>query len=222
MTLGELIAAARIRLDDRVPEYLWSTADLTEFANAAQEEACDRARLLRDNVPVTVVDGTSSYLLTEIPLHITDIRFTDADGKLTVLAPYSYSEFNTATFFGNVVGTPQYYEIGESPNQINLFPTPNLNGTLSVDICRLPNEDERMVGDGDEPVIPAEFHRDLVHWMVFEAFSLRDADTRETASADRAEQRFERRFGPKISAKHKAAARRSITGKDMYPRRFGG
>ena len=224
MTLGELIALARIRLDDRVAPYLWSELELTEFANTAQDEAAERARLVRSTVSNSIVEGTSLYSLPTTPLYdgVLDMRFTDSLGRLTIVQHTSYADFNVITRYGDSQGTPYYFEYGASPAQIQLYPTPNIAGTLATDIVRLPTEDERMVGSGDEPIIPTEFHRDLVYWMLFEAYSLRDGDIRETASADRAEAKFTQKFGPKISAKHKKTARFSGVGQPMYPRRFGG
>lgn len=224
MTLGELLALARLRLDDRVAPYLWSDLELTEFANTAQDEAAERARFLRSTVPVSIVPDTSVYTLPTMPLYdgILDMRFTDDFGRLSIVRHTSYADFNVLTHYGNAVGVPYWFEYGASPAEIQLFPTPNLNGDLAVDITRLPTEDERMVGSGDEPVIPTDFHRDLVYWILFEAYSLRDGDIRESTSAGVAEKQFERRFGPKISAKHKKIARFSGVGQSMYPRRYGG
>lgn len=224
MTLGELIALARTRLDDRVAPYLWSDLELTEFANTAQDEAAERARFLRSTISVSVVANTSVYTLPVVPLYdgVLDMRFTDSLGRLNVVRHASYADFNVLTHYGDAQGTPYFFEYGNSSVEFRLYPTPNAAGSLAIDIARLPTEDERMVSAGDEPVIPAEFHRDLVYWMLFEAYSLRDGDIRETASADRAEAQFTRKFGPKISAKHKKASRFSGVGQAMYPRRFGG
>lgn len=224
MTLGELIALARTRLDDRVAPYLWSELELTEFANTAQDEAAERARFLRDTVQVAVVADTDLYTLPVVPLYdgILDMRFVDTLGRLSVVRHASYSTFNVLTHYGAQEGTPFYFEYANSPTQFRLYPTPNLDGTLAVDLVRLPTENERMVSAGDEPVIPTEFHRDLVYWMLFEAYSLRDGDIRESSSTEKAEARFTQKFGPKISAKHKKAARFSGVGQAMYPRRFGG
>jgi hypothetical protein len=224
MTLGELLALARLRLDDRAAPYLWSDLELTEFANTAQDEAAERARFLRSTVPVSVVEGTAVYTLSTMPLYdgILDMRFTDSLGRLSIVRHASYADFNVLTHYGDAVGVPYWFEYGASPAEIRLYPTPNLDGDLAVDITRLPAEDERMVSSGDEPIIPTDFHRDLVYWMLFEAYSLRDGDIRESTSADKAEAQFTRKFGPKISAKHKKASRFSGVGQAMYPRRYGG
>ena len=69
MTLAELIAALRTDADDLVANpYLWSDAELTRWANEAEQEAALRAKLLFDAsttavCQIAVLAGTTSYAL---------------------------------------------------------------------------------------------------------------------------------------------------------------
>jgi hypothetical protein len=224
MTLGELIKLARIRLDDRVPEYLWSDAELTEFANAAVEEVADRTRCLRDTYETPTTAGAPDYTFPFTPLWVHRAWYTNpANGVREQVKFSSTQEFFTLTQFGNFPGpTPKFFASADTWDTVRLNPIPSEVGTLDFEYSRLPNEDERMVGMGDEPIIPAEMHRDLVHWIVFEAFSLRDADTKDANAADKAEAKFDRRFGPKVSGKMRMAAHTIGVNENVYPVRFGG
>lgn len=223
MTLGELIKLARTRLDDLRLPYLWSDAQLTEFANAAQEEVADRTRCIRDDVSLPLVLNTPFYTLPVAPLKIHSVQITDADGVIDKVDFASEAEFNTLIQFGNYVSErPRFYSISNDISTVILHPIPNTTGTVSIEFSRLPTDDELMVSMGDEPIVPKEMHRDMVYWMLVESYSLRDGDIREKNLADVNEAKFERRFGPKISGRLRVASRRIGVNKPVYPVRFGG
>lgn len=78
MTLEELVAAARLKLDDAVLPYLWTTDELVNYANEAEREACRRANLIVDRTTaaycrIAVVAG--KYLYT-LPNKILQVRST--------------------------------------------------------------------------------------------------------------------------------------------------
>jgi hypothetical protein len=120
------------------------------------------------------------------------------------------------------VGVPIAFKRGESANHIQLYPIPNLDGHLVLDVYRNPTEDEYMVVTSDEPVIPVEFHRDLVYWMLAEAYQIDDSDQKHAEKVIINEKKFEERFGRKITARGEQMGRKGVIGKDMYPAPFGG
>jgi len=79
-----------------------------------------------------------------------------------------------------------------------------------------------MSSTSDEPIIPAEFHRDLVYWMMAEAYQIDDSDKKSAEKVILNEKKFEERFGRKITARGEQMARKGVIGKDMYPAPFGG
>ena len=226
MNLGDLLSLARTRLRDKVTPYLWSDAELIDFANAAVEEACLRARLISTNVPLTIVAGTTIYTLPFQVLAAQNAVFIDTDsGQINNITAISERELWALQRINpSAAGRPQAYARGKDRNTIEIYPTPDLLGLgiLTVDIKRMPLEEDRMRIVNDEPAIPEEFHRDLVHWMLFEAFSVPDSDMLNVGASDKAEQRFQLRFGPRISVKAESLSRRVLVGESMYPQRFGG
>lgn len=223
MTLGELINLARLRLDDLRQPYLWSDAQLIEFANAAVEEVADRTRCIRDNSDIPMVADTADYTVPNVPLAIHNIWIIDDQGIIDKASFASEAEFNTLVQFGNYSSSrPRFYAIGDNIANITLHPVPNTSGTIQVEYSRMPTEDERVTSSSDIPVVPAEMHRDMVYWMLTEAYTIRDADAREKDLAEKYEAKFDRRFGPKISGKLRTAARRLGVNKSTYPVRLGG
>lgn len=120
------------------------------------------------------------------------------------------------------VGTPIAFKRGESANHIQLYPIPNIDGHLVLDVYRNPTVAEYMVDVTDEPVIPVEFHRDLVYWMLAEAYQIDDSDQKNAEKVIINEKKFEERFGRKITARGEQMGRKGVIGKDMYPAPFGG
>lgn len=221
MTLGELISLARLKLDDRVAPYLWSDADLTDFANAAQTEACDRARFLMTSENIPVVTGDTSVTTTITPAHVMDLSLTTTDGQLLYPEMVSRRDFSLGKRSVLILGAPVVMAHGNLPNELFIHPGIPKDGTLTVEFSRLPTEDEQMTSSSDEPVVPLQHQRQLVHWMLYEAFSVRDADGRDDKRASAAEQNFTKAFGPRMSAKLYTHERRTLLGGRMYPRSLG-
>ena len=144
-------------------------------------------------------------------------------GYSTPVESVSEDELNYfAATTPTAVGTPIAFKRGESANHIQLYPIPNLDGHLVLDVYRNPTVDEFMTGTSDEPIIPEEFHRDLVYWMMAEAYQIDDSDKEKAKKVEINEKKFEERFGRKITARGEQMARKGVVGKDMYPAPFGG
>jgi hypothetical protein len=116
---------------------------------------------------------------------------------------------------------PLYYSRGANSSSINILPISNIAGVMVLYGRKLPSAYEKMVTPQDEPVIPIEFHRDLVHWMVAEAYNVHDSDALDPGAADKYEAKFEARFGKRPSARAEAQRLRGYVGGDIAPRRFG-
>jgi len=69
MTLGELRAALRSRLDDTTRDYLWSDAELNAYLNQAVDEACLRAQLGLDSTTSVATSIAAQAGVSKYPLH---------------------------------------------------------------------------------------------------------------------------------------------------------
>jgi hypothetical protein len=117
---------------------------------------------------------------------------------------------------------PTHYIRGYLANTLIIYPPPKDAGTLVLVIRRLTTEADEMVMELDEPVIPSEFHRDLVYWMLAEAYQVHDSDKIDAGAAARYEAQFDARFGKKVSARAEVQGRRTVIGSDVKPQVFGG
>ena len=276
MTLCELIALARIRLDDCVQPYLWSDAALIEFANSSVTEACMRSRILQTKITLPVATGISEYeipyviLLPKLGLFIDKAGETVTAGSFIPGLWYSIDTPGTTAFTSigaanNLTGTlfqatgvgtgtgtailgksnplfnmgedefvrehpytcespsrPLVFKRSERANHIQVNPVPSLDGYLVLNVYRIPTQGEAMVSHQDEPVIPVEFHRDLVYWMLAEAYQVNDTDKANEGRSAANEAKFEARFGRKITARGEQMGRKGVVGRSMYGVEFGG
>lgn len=202
MTLEELITACRTdRLDDAVETYQWSDAELTRFLNDAQDEACRRARLLKDSstaeiCSIAVTAGTALYPLDP---RIIFVRRAKLALRSKPLGFASYLDLDEQSpGWEDRTGTPEAVITDFETGKLRLYRSPIVNDTLNLLAVRTALEP--MARNGDEPEIAPRFHYSLIEWAAYRAFSKQDADTLDPKKAERALAEFEREFGPKSAA----------------------
>ena len=112
MNLKELRLAARIDLDDREAPYLWSDAELNDYANRAQNEACRRARLIQDSTTdaVTLLTLVAGEPTVDLDPRILFIRRAKLAGRTQPLGRISYKELDRrAGDWESETGEPRAY-----------------------------------------------------------------------------------------------------------------
>jgi len=141
----------------------------------------------------------------------------------TSLIPIGQTDyFSLRAFSHQTSGRPMYYIRGDAANTVLLYPTPNLAGHMILDVARMPTEGEEMTEGDSVPVIPAEFHRDLVYWMLAEAYLIDNSDTKSSKNSMENAAKFEAKFGRRITARGEAMGRKYIVGSNMRNHSFGG
>lgn len=222
MTLDDLITLARIRLRDKITPYLWEDDELIEFANSAVDEACIRARLLQDTITIPVTAGSDIASPAYTILRCKHGFYNDGT-ETTPITQISDTDYNWLVKNSPVVHQkPFHFKCAANSSDLTLFPVPSKDGTITIDVRRMPLVSERMVGGSDVPPIPEQFQRDLVWWMVHEAYSVHDADLHDDAAAAKAEAKFEAKFGRRPTARGEAISKTSGVGESMYPAAYGG
>jgi len=213
MTLEELIQQVRVAADDLVEPYFWSDEVIAGWLNDAQEEAAIRARLLHesDNSAVCqlkVKTGKASYPLHAALYEIDHIAF-NRDGLYRAQPIKLVSgealdrmmpEWRTEE------GDPEYAIQGDTG--LRLVPRPNEPGVVSLEGYRLPLSS--MDTGSDEPEINAVHHRHLVHWALYRAFSVPDAEVFDPQRAQAAEASFIRYFGQRPDADLRRLTREDV------------
>lgn len=197
MKLGALLEVVRTEIDDRQEPLLWSDAELMEYADDAQNEACRRARLLVDSEDATVCRialeaGTATYALD--PRVIRVERAIVAGEVLPLrMCLRRHADRMLPGWEDLDDGLPEILIPDWQSRSIRLVPAPEAAGTLRLTVVRLPLA---ALNDlDDEPEIPEHFHRNLRHWIIHRAYLKRDSETFDEKASLKALAWFVEEFG---------------------------
>lgn len=213
MTLLDLVAALRLRLDDEggdtgsFPtgyksywEYddsgcLFKNSELTRFLNEAENEFCRRVPLVDStDFPITLAANISAYELDPVILSVQRVYSPTRNEVLPKLFAAEADGFNTPT-------AATRYLTNLQSRHIHILGTPTQAETLQLTVNRLPNDPLLWSSrTTQEPEIALHFHHSLIDYACFLAFLKRDADTYDENLAMKSLALFDRAVGPSKSA----------------------
>lgn len=220
-TICDMVDHCRLRLDDLSPvattpttnleliqqaaedadesELLWSTPELTHYANEAIREVAIRTRCLRDRARNTAG-------VTSLPVEIGQTE-VDIDPRIMVikrvwwdsrvLTPESETFLDEASDDWRTLETdePLKFVLSRAGRQLILVGTPTVAGTIGLDVIREPLE----IIEAGTPEIPQKYLADCIHWMCHLAYLKNDADTYDPSRSDMFEKAFTRKVGPRMT-----------------------
>ena len=184
MTGAELLAMCRTRLRDTGTPVLWEDDLIFEYLNRAERIFAERTHVLQDytSFTITTVDGTATYALDA---SVIAVLLAQLDGEL---APLHRINSIVRTMFSTVTSVPQCYTVlGGIPATFALSPPADGIYTVNLGVAVRPSVDITFV---TEPSIPAQYHLDLVDYVVQECFIHPDADGFAPEMADIAGSRW--------------------------------
>lgn len=200
-TLRELLAQLRVDLDDRVAPYLWTDELLVQFINRALDEACMRAKFVRDadseSTRVNLIANRSTY---DFDCKVLAIRRASTDTcpalEITNAETLDYKCPN----WEREKGSPKWIIFNLDQQWFRVSPTPTKPMVLNLSVWRRPcklsiEQLERC------PEIPEIHHYNLLDWAKHLAYSIHDAEAHDPEAATMAYRMFETHFGRKLSAK---------------------
>lgn len=202
MTLAELIASFRVDADDQTAPYLWPDEEVRLWLNEAEDEACQRAKLIFDSstaavCQIAVTTAASVYALHAATLDIYRAALTDAAGDIFVLTPTDRIELDRVRPDWRTVTRRPTAFIQHDTN-IELDAVVDATYTLNLEVCRLPLT--TMDFSTDVPEINRMHHRHLVQWALHRAYSKPDSETLNLDKSARAEDAFTKVFGNRPGA----------------------
>jgi len=157
-------------------QFLWPDKALFRYITEAQRQACNRTDFLyKESFSITLVQGSPSY---KINGKITFIEKVTMDGTtdVTHMSKAQFqNDFPTWRTDEGMEGQPLKYVM--RGHVLRIYPIPDAvdaGKVLSIDAFHIPLED--ITSTGDELEIPDEYHRDLIWWVLYEAYSKQDAD----------------------------------------------
>ena len=203
MKLAGLIREYRREADDNAAPYFVADADLFDFANEAEEEACRRAHLLRDSTTsavctVAVTAGDPVVTLHASIIDVLRVKMASETVPLQIVPQNEMDRVNVG--WDSITGKPRAVVVGRDTGKLRLWPTPTANETLALTVSRLPLVE--MNDTEDTPEVPRPYHRALAQWMLYRVFSIRDSELFDPNKAGVALANFEREFGKRQSARN--------------------
>ena len=203
MTLEELIANARLRLDDVEPEYRWPDSSLILWFNEAQIEACRRARLLRDSSTAAVCqiafgDADGEGILDSRIIRVERAKFANATLPLRKVSYRDIQECDP-NWESRTASTPLRYFTDFNAGAINVYPAIKTGDTLKLTVIREPLA--ALAKMDDVPEIAGRYQYSLVDWIIYRAYQSGDPDSGDEARSQAALMAFTEEFGVRKSAR---------------------
>lgn len=197
MTLADLIRRFRVlSLDNATPPF-WADEDITDWLNEAQNEACIRARLIREDelesvcsIPLT--PGTHTYALNPLVYEIISMWIKPASGRKRPVTLRSREWLDRRLPEWRECTRPAEIAI-QDDTTVRIVGAVEAGDTLELECYRLPRRP--MANDTDKPEIHEAHHLHLVQWALHRAFSIPDADAHDPQRSKQALDEFERYFG---------------------------
>lgn len=202
MNLAKLIQLAREATQDLAEPYIWTDAEWAEFADDAELEAARRAHLLVDaSSPAARAVVTASDPVVKLDprvLFIRRARLASSSVPLNMRVARRMDE-EVAGWETAKSSTPSVLIPDWETGAVRLYPPPTQDDELILTVVREP----LAAMDGDlarEPEIPPRYHRSLIEWMKFRAYSKPDTQSFDPKAAEKAEAKFAAEFGEKSGA----------------------
>ena len=200
MVVSKLISSFRRDAGDATAPYFFTDEEIIDWLNEAEDEACERARLIFDGTNQAICKlqfnpGSRVARLHSSILEIVDIQWVTADtGSTQTLRLTSRMHEETSGAFGrNSSDTGLPVLALHDEGMLSLWPVPNVSGYVWLQCYRRPIA--QMVQLCDSPEIQEQHHKYLVQYALHRAFEVPDAETFDQTRSEKALRIFERRFG---------------------------
>ena len=199
MNLEDLIRRFRTLAGDTKAPQFWKDADITDWLNDAQVQACVRGRLLLEdaNPAMCVIDieaDRHTYPLHRKLYELVRLDYKAAGESCSTPIKVKSREWldENQPQWRDVHRATRYAIQGET--SIRLVSTPLTAGVLTIEAYRLPAE--VMSAPGHEPEIHEASHEHLIQWALHKAFSVPDSQAFDPQRSGLAERAFTAYFGP--------------------------
>jgi hypothetical protein len=188
--------SARRTLDDNsTSDRLWSQTELLEYAQDAENEACERADLLIDSTStftdIAVNTSTGTYGIASTVISVRSAML--ASGTEPLMETSEEVLDKSVSGWRTEEGTTRSYVMTPT-NKIILYPIPSVASTVNLTVSRFPNTPMTITGS---PEVDSRYHQGLILWMLYRAYLKNDSETLNTDKAADYLKLFEKYFGPK-------------------------
>jgi hypothetical protein len=196
MDFSSMELSARRTLDDNsTTDKLWSQLELLEYAQDAENEACERADLIIDTesalTGIVTTSTTGTYGIASTVIAVKSALM--ANGSEPLMETSEKVLDNSVPGWRTAEGTPRSYVMTPT-NNIIIYPIPSVASVLNLTVSRFPTTPMTVNGS---PEIDSRYHQGLVLWMCYRAYLKNDSETLNTDKAADYLALFEKYFGSK-------------------------
>ena len=212
MTLEDLIHRFRVLSLDNVTPPFWADEDVIDWLNEAQNEACIRARLIREDeleavCSIALTPGTHTYALNPLVYEIISLWIKPASGRKRPVKLRSREWLDHHLLEWRDCPWPAEIAI-QDDTTVRIVGAVEAGDTLELECYRLPRRP--MASGTDRPEIHTMHHAHLVQWALHRAFGVPDADSFDANRSDRAEAEFTKYFGLRPDADMRRITRHDV------------
>lgn len=202
MTVEELIKITRTDYLNQFVEHFVSDNDLMiRSFNEAQKQACNRTDFIYDDTTASIVEvqlstGKSTYDLSS---KITNIEYIYFDNTEVILTSKHELNRTRPAWRTETEMTGKDVLAIIRGHSIRFIPAPSstdANKTVYLEVTRMPLVDMDL---SDEPEISEQFHRDLIYWVIYEAYS-KNTEKQDLLKANYYLDKFTKIFGEYVSS----------------------
>lgn len=225
----KLIKKFRFQVFDHLEPYLIPEEIALDYLDEAQKTFCrDVVPIIDAKTPeiteIRLEQGQAEFEYDSRILRIREARLQSTNrildistmdeylGRTYVVdAPYDRASYNTARVL-ETEGQIQTLLVDYDTNMVRVVPKPNTDDTIFMRVERKSND----VNDCNDPIEVAEdYHRVIIDYMLYLAYSAQDSEIFDMDKADNAERRYE------IGAQKARVSHRRRNGR-MGQIRYGG
>jgi len=181
---------------------LFKNAELLEYIDFAQREFARRTEVLQDSrtVSITQLAVTATDPWVDISNIVIGIKKASLLANNTRLKVINHRELDQGFLIDDYgldwagnwetkTGTPQLLITDMDTAAVRLFPIPVADDTLSLQVTRYPLDP--IESNSSELEIPEQFHRKLLHHVLYTAYSKQDADAFDPNKSENERMKFE-------------------------------
>lgn len=207
MQVADFISTFRSVMGDQELPYLWSDEEIVQYLNWSEQEACTRAKLLKDSTSsFCTLAFTTPVATATLDETIFEVERVSVAGKLLARTTVQELDAEAPGWELTSASVPtRYIHEGQT---LTLVPTPSVNVTVKLTVYRLPLVDMTADNDAAVPEIHRLHHPRLLDWVYRCALLKNDSETINPVKAAEYEARFAASFGYRPDAnvmrKHKS------------------
>lgn len=194
MNVGQIIDNFRKQIGDEVQPYLYEDTEIIDFINEAIEESVRRTKFLRKTDfndvnflgRINLINGVNDYEFSSRIIKINAIF--DINGREIQVVDYRDMPSNWRTVTGSQV---EKIVVGQNNYGLSIYPKVT-SGTLIMNVNYLPEDLDSL---DDIPLIPEQWHRKIIDYVLYKAYTKNDSETQNLDKAEKHLEKFIKNFG---------------------------